>query len=79
MMIVNCFCGMVDRLKAVSLISSRDHCMLKSLIYSPYCSFFKKKKEREESKKKKRKKESKKSIEETRFNTLFQYYTRRNR
>ena len=69
-MMVNCFCGMVDWLKAVSLISSRDHCILKSLIYSPYCSFFFKKKKREETKKKKRKKESKKSIEETRFNTL---------
>ena len=26
MMMMNCFCGMVDRRKAVSLISSRDHC-----------------------------------------------------
>ena len=26
MMMLNCFCGMVDRGKAFSLISSRDHC-----------------------------------------------------
>ena len=26
LMIINCFCGMVDRGKAFSLISSRDHC-----------------------------------------------------
>ena len=26
MMMMNCFCGMVDRQKAFSLISSRDHC-----------------------------------------------------
>ena len=26
MMMMNCFCGMVDRGKAFSLISSRDHC-----------------------------------------------------
>ena len=26
MMMMNCFCGMVDRRKAFSLISSRDHC-----------------------------------------------------
>ena len=26
MMVMNCFCGMVDRRKAFSLISSRDHC-----------------------------------------------------
>ena len=25
-MMMNCFCGMVDRRKAFSLISSRDHC-----------------------------------------------------
>ena len=26
MMMVNCFCGMIDQRKAFSLISSRDHC-----------------------------------------------------
>ena len=26
MMMMNCFCGMVDRRKESSLISSRDHC-----------------------------------------------------
>ena len=26
MMVMNCFCGMVDRREAFSLISSRDHC-----------------------------------------------------
>ena len=26
MMMMNCFCGMIDRRKAFSLISSRDHC-----------------------------------------------------
>ena len=26
MMMMNCYCGMVDRRKAFSLISSRDHC-----------------------------------------------------
>ena len=26
MMTMNCFCGMFDRRKAISLISSRDHC-----------------------------------------------------
>ena len=31
MMMMNCFCGMVDQLKAFSLISSRDHCQR----YSP--------------------------------------------
>ena len=30
MMMVNCFCGMVDRWKAFSLISSRDHCQRSS-------------------------------------------------
>ena len=30
MMIMNCFCGMVDRRKAFSLISSRDHCQRSS-------------------------------------------------
>ena len=28
MMMMNCFCGIVDRRKAFSLISSRDHCQL---------------------------------------------------
>ena len=31
MMMMNCFCGMVDRRKVISLISSRDHCQR----YSP--------------------------------------------
>ena len=26
MMMMNCFCGMVDRRKTLSLISSRNHC-----------------------------------------------------
>ena len=30
MMIINCFCGMVDRRKVFSLISSRDHCQRSS-------------------------------------------------
>ena len=30
MMMTNCFCGMVDRRKAFSLISSRDHCQRSS-------------------------------------------------
>ena len=30
MMMKNCFCGMVDRRKAFSLISSRDHCQRSS-------------------------------------------------
>ena len=30
MMMMNCFCGMVDRRKAPSLISSRDHCQRSS-------------------------------------------------
>ena len=30
MMMMNCFCGMVDRQKAFSLISSRDHCQRSS-------------------------------------------------
>ena len=30
MMIMNCFCGMVDRRKAFSLIFSRDHCQRSS-------------------------------------------------
>ena len=30
-MMMNCFCGMVDRPKAFSLISSRDHCQRSSL------------------------------------------------
>ena len=30
MMMMNCFCGMVDRRKALSLISSRDHCQRSS-------------------------------------------------
>ena len=30
MMMMNCFCGMVDRRKAVSLISSWDHCQRSS-------------------------------------------------
>ena len=30
MMMMNCFCGMVDRRKAFSLISSRDHCQRSS-------------------------------------------------
>ena len=30
MMMVNCFCGMVDRRKTFSLISSRDHCQRSS-------------------------------------------------
>ena len=29
-MMMNCFCGMVDQLKAFSLISSRDHCQRSS-------------------------------------------------
>ena len=29
-MVMNCFCGMVDRRKAFSLISSRDHCQRSS-------------------------------------------------
>ena len=29
-MMMNCFCGMVDRRKAFSLISSRDHCQRSS-------------------------------------------------
>ena len=62
MMIVNCFCGMVDRLKAVSLISSRDHCMLKSLIYSPHCSFLKKKKKKEKKRKKRKEKRNQKNL-----------------
>ena len=31
MMMMNCFCGIVDRRKAISLISSRDHCQRSSL------------------------------------------------
>ena len=30
MMIINCFCGMVDRRKVFSLISSWDHCQRSS-------------------------------------------------
>ena len=30
MKIIHCFCGMVDRQKAFSLISSRDHCQRSS-------------------------------------------------
>ena len=30
MVMMNCFCGMVDRQKAFSLISSRDHCQRSS-------------------------------------------------
>ena len=30
MVMMNCFCGMVDRQKAFSLISSRDHCLRSS-------------------------------------------------
>ena len=30
MMMMNCFCGVVDRRKALSLISSRDHCQRSS-------------------------------------------------
>ena len=30
MMMLNCFCGMVDRRKAFSFISSRDHCQRSS-------------------------------------------------
>ena len=30
MMMMNRFCGMVDRLKAISVISSRDHCQRSS-------------------------------------------------
>ena len=30
MMMMNCFCGMVNRRKALSLISSRDHCQRSS-------------------------------------------------
>ena len=30
MMMMNCFCGMVDRRKVFSLISSRDHCQRSS-------------------------------------------------
>ena len=30
MMTMNCFCGMVDRQKAFSLSSSRDHCQRSS-------------------------------------------------
>ena len=30
MMMTNCFCGIVDRRKALSLISSRDHCQRSS-------------------------------------------------
>ena len=30
MMMMNCFCGMIDRRKACSLISSRDHCQRSS-------------------------------------------------
>ena len=30
MMIMNCFCGMVDQRKVISLISSRDHCQRSS-------------------------------------------------
>ena len=30
MMIMNCFCGMADRRKAFTLISSRDHCQRSS-------------------------------------------------
>ena len=30
MMMMNCFCGMVDRRRAFSLISSRDHCQRSS-------------------------------------------------
>ena len=30
MMMMNCLCGMVDRGKAFSLISSRDHCQRSS-------------------------------------------------
>ena len=32
MMMMNCFCGMVDRRKAFSLISSQDHCQRSSRI-----------------------------------------------
>ena len=30
MMMINCFCGVVDRRNAFSLISSRDHCQRSS-------------------------------------------------
>ena len=30
LMMMNCFCGMVDRRKEFSLISSRDHCQRSS-------------------------------------------------
>ena len=33
MMLMSCFCGMVDRRKAISLISSRDHCQRSSPLW----------------------------------------------
>ena len=30
MMMMNCFCGMVEQQKAFSLISSQDHCQISS-------------------------------------------------
>ena len=42
MMMMNCFCGMVDRRKAISLISSRDHCQRSSpssISYKPRAGF----------------------------------------
>ena len=35
MMMMNCFCGMFDRRKAFSLLSSRDHCQRSSPCESP--------------------------------------------
>ena len=32
-MMMNCFCGMVDRRKAFNLISSRDHCQRSSPLW----------------------------------------------
>ena len=42
MMMINCFCGMVDRRKAFSLVSSRDDCQRSSpsrISYTPRAGF----------------------------------------
>ena len=42
LMVMNCFCGMVDRPKVLRLISSRDHCQIFSwsqISYTPGVGF----------------------------------------
>ena len=42
MMMMNCFCGMVDRRKVFNLISGRDHCQISSPLWisdTPWAGF----------------------------------------